>query len=41
MGVFEFANFAAGTKAIGEAVAEATAKGATTIIGTASPLAQS
>ena len=34
MGVFEFPNFASGTKAVGEAVAEATAKGATTIIGT-------
>jgi len=34
MGVFEFPNFANGTKAVGEAVAEATTKGATTIIGT-------
>ena len=33
MGVFEFANFAAGTRAVGDAVAEATTHGATTIIG--------
>lgn len=33
MGVFEFPNFAAGTKAIAEALAAATANGATTIVG--------
>jgi len=33
MGVFEFDNFATGTKSIGQAVVEATEKGATTIIG--------
>ncbi|MCF8405507.1 MAG: phosphoglycerate kinase [Bacteroidales bacterium] len=33
MGVFEMENFAAGTKAIAEAVAEATAKGAYSLIG--------
>jgi 3-phosphoglycerate kinase len=36
MGVFEWANFAEGTRALGEAVAEATTKGATTIIGACS-----
>jgi len=33
MGVFEFEKFATGTKSIGDAVAEATSKGAITIIG--------
>ncbi|GJM32715.1 MAG: phosphoglycerate kinase [Saprospiraceae bacterium] len=33
MGVFEFSNFANGTKAIAEAVAEATAKGAFSLVG--------
>jgi 3-phosphoglycerate kinase len=33
MGVFEFPNFAHGTRAIAEAMAKATAKGATTIVG--------
>ncbi len=33
MGVFEFSNFAAGTRAIAEALKEATAAGATTIVG--------
>lgn len=33
MGVFEMPNFAAGTRAIAEAMAEATAAGATTIVG--------
>ncbi len=33
MGVFEFSNFAKGTTAIAEALAEATAKGAITIVG--------
>ncbi len=33
MGVFEMENFAAGTKAIAEALAEATKKGASTIVG--------
>jgi len=33
MGVFEFPNFAEGTKAVGDAVAEATKKGAVSIIG--------
>lgn len=33
MGVFEFTNFAKGTIDVGEAVAEATKAGATTIIG--------
>lgn len=33
MGVFEFDNFAKGTNAIAEALVEATAKGATTVIG--------
>ncbi len=33
MGVFEFPNFAAGTKAVAEAMAAATANGATTIVG--------
>jgi 3-phosphoglycerate kinase len=33
MGVFEFSNFAAGTEAIADAMAEATARGATTIVG--------
>jgi phosphoglycerate kinase len=33
VGVFEFDKFAAGTRSLGEAVAAATAKGATTIIG--------
>jgi phosphoglycerate kinase len=33
MGVFEFSNFATGTIAIAEAMARATAKGATTIVG--------
>jgi len=33
MGVFEMPNFAAGTKGIAEALAEATAAGATTIVG--------
>jgi phosphoglycerate kinase len=33
MGVFEIDNFAAGTMAVAKAMAEATAKGATTIIG--------
>lgn len=33
MGVFEMSNFATGTKALAEAMAEATAAGATTIIG--------
>ncbi|MBA2406563.1 MAG: phosphoglycerate kinase [Chitinophagales bacterium] len=33
MGVFEFSNFQAGTKAIAEAVAEATSKGAYSLIG--------
>jgi len=33
MGVFEMSNFAAGTKAIAEALAEATKRGATTIVG--------
>jgi phosphoglycerate kinase len=33
MGVFEMSNFAAGTKAIAEALAEATKHGATTIVG--------
>ncbi|MDX1931955.1 MAG: phosphoglycerate kinase [Capsulimonadales bacterium] len=33
MGVFEFPNFAAGTNGIAEAMAEATAAGATTIVG--------
>ena len=33
MGVFEWASFAAGTKAVGTALVEATKKGATTIVG--------
>jgi phosphoglycerate kinase len=33
MGVFEMSNFAAGTKAVAQAMAEATANGATTIVG--------
>ena len=33
MGVFEFPNFAAGTRAVAEALAAATANGATTIVG--------
>jgi len=33
VGVFEFAKFEAGTKAVMDAVVEATSKGATTIIG--------
>jgi triosephosphate isomerase len=33
MGVFEFPNFATGTRAIAEALKEATATGATTIVG--------
>jgi phosphoglycerate kinase len=33
MGVFEIDNFAAGTMAVAKALAEATAKGATTIVG--------
>ena len=33
MGVFEFPNFAAGTRAIAEAMAKATSNGATTIVG--------
>ncbi len=33
MGVFEFPNFASGTRAIAQAMAEATARGATTIVG--------
>ena len=33
MGVFEFPNFAAGTRAVAEAMAAATANGATTIVG--------
>src|SRR5690606_34177576 len=33
MGVFEWENFAAGTRAVGEAIARATAAGATTIVG--------
>ncbi len=33
MGVFEFDNFAKGTKAVMDAVVAATSKGATTIIG--------
>jgi phosphoglycerate kinase len=33
MGVFEFSNFAAGTRAIAEAMKQATAAGATTIVG--------
>jgi phosphoglycerate kinase len=33
MGVFEIENFAKGTRAIAEAVAQATSKGAVTIIG--------
>jgi phosphoglycerate kinase len=33
MGVFEMPNFAMGTRAIAEALAQATANGATTIVG--------
>lgn len=33
VGVFEFANFAAGTEAVAKLVAEATGKGATTVVG--------
>jgi len=33
VGVFEFDNFAAGTKAVAELVAQATGKGATTVVG--------
>jgi phosphoglycerate kinase len=33
MGVFEFENFAKGTKAIAESLAEATSNGAITVIG--------
>ena len=33
MGVFEMSNFAAGTKAVAEAMADATSRGATTIVG--------
>jgi 3-phosphoglycerate kinase len=33
MGVFEWKNFEAGTRAVGTALTEATAKGATTIVG--------
>lgn len=33
MGVFEHKAFAAGTKAVAEALAQATARGATTVVG--------